>query len=308
MDILDIIKILRQKFSEISFFARVYHIEDSIVIYNDSKIILNYNKNLFNLSNIDDMKKKIMDDIKKKIEEIYKTPNDLISVIIPNYNNELFLKNVISKILANTYKNIELLIIDDKSTDSSVQIIKDFYKNEIDCKKIKLYENKENSGSYYCQNKGILMSSGGYILFIGGDDYIEPTFIENMYNGLKKRSNNVWGYGTRFTRLFLDKNLDILSKNITGSYSIIFRRKLYNYLGFYQNNRFGADTEFRNRAKKFGYYIKYNGSINAIQYYANTIKNKNLTETISKNLRKRYIYKANQNIKSHGYIEMAFLD
>ena len=79
-------------------------------------------------------------------------------------------------------------------------------------------------------------------------------------------------------------------------------------MGFYQNNRFGADTEFRNRAKHFNYYIKYNGSISAIQYYANTIKNKNLTETISKNLRKKYIYKANQNIKSRDYIEMAFLD
>lgn len=64
MDILKLVKILREKFSKNRFFVRVYHIENDIVIYNDVDIILKYEYNLFN--NIDQMVKKIMGDVRKK--------------------------------------------------------------------------------------------------------------------------------------------------------------------------------------------------------------------------------------------------
>jgi len=179
MDILEIIKILRDKFAKFKFFLRVYHIENEIIIYNDVDIIIKYNLNLFN--NIDRMVKIIMRDVRKKIEDKYSIANDKVSVIIPNFNNEIFLKNVISKILENTYKNIEIIIVDDKSSDKSIEIINSFEND-----KIKLYENKDNSGTYYSRNKGILLSNGGYILIIDGDDYIDNTYINNMVNGLKE--------------------------------------------------------------------------------------------------------------------------
>ena len=301
MDILEIMEILRNKFSKNRFFVRVYNIEPEILIYNDVDIILKYNINLF--KNLDRMFKKIMDDIKKKIEEKYNVPNDKVSVIIPNYNNHMFLQNVISKILASTYKNIEIIIVDDKSTDNSINVI-----SQIKDDRIKLYENDENSGTYYCRNRGILISKGGYILIVDGDDYIDSTYIENMVYGIKNNENNVWGYGKHFERFFLNNNLNIIRKKRSISYNILFKRKLFNYLGFFQNSRFGADTEYAFRAKMFNYPIKFDHHNNNIEYHANTLKNKNLTQTIDWNSRKEYIKNARKNVYVRNYIEMAFLD
>ena len=218
MDILKIINILKDKFSKIRFFVRVYHIQNDIFIYNDKDIILKYNIDLF--KNIDYMIKLIMNDIRRKIEYKYSVPNELVSVIIPNYNNEIFLKNVITKILENTYNNIEIIIVDDKSTDKSVDIINSFQNN-----KIKLYENKENSGTYYSRNKGILLSKGCYILIVDGDDYIDSTYIENMVNGLKN-NNNVWGYAKKFERVYLSQNFKILNKKKVEFHNILFKYML----------------------------------------------------------------------------------
>ena len=301
MDILEIIKILRNKFTKKRFFVRVYHIEKDIIIYNDVEITLKYNIDLF--SNIDKMVNIIINDVKKKIEEKYSVTNDLISVIIPNYNNAIFLKNTISKILANTYKNIEIIVIDDKSTDNSLEIIENF-KND----KIKIYQNKDNSGTYYSRNKGILLSKGGYILIVDGDDYIDRIYLENMINGLKNYGNNIWGYGKHFERVYLNSNLSIIGKKKSLSYNILFKRKLFNYLGFFQNSRFGADTEYIFRAQIFRYPIKFDHHNNNIQYHANSLKNKNLTQTINWSKRNEYIKQAKRNIYLNNYIEMAYLD
>ena len=301
MDIYKLIKILRDKFSKSKFFVRVYHINDEIVIYNDIKIILKYNINLFD--DIDKMVKNIIRDIKKEIENKYSIPNDKVSVIIPNYNNEFFLKNVISKILDNTYNNIEIIIVDDKSTDKSINIIENFESD-----KIRIFENKENSGTYYSRNKGILMSKGAYILFVDGDDYIDSTYIENMVNYLKNSDKKIWGYGIHFERVYLNDHLNIIGKNKSTSYNILFKRKLFNYLGFFQNSRFGADSEFIYRAKKYNYPIKFNHHNNIIQYHANSLKNKNLTRTINWNIRKDYIKNAKKDVNEKNYIEMAYLD
>ena len=301
MDILRVIKNLRNIFSKNLFFTKVYHIENEIIIYNDVDIVLKYSINLFN--NIDRMVKKIMDDVRKKIEEKYSIANDKVSVIIPNYNNSIFLKKVISKILENTYNNIEIIIVDDKSTDNSIDIINNF-KND----KIKLYENKENSGTYYSRNKGILLSNGGYIMVVDGDDYIDASYIKNMVDVLKNCDKNVWGYGKHFERVFLNNNMSIIHKKKSLSYNILFKRKLFNYLGFFQNSRYGADTEYEFRAKMYKYPIKFDHHNNNIQYHANSMKHKNLTQIIDWNQRNNYIKDARRNVYKRNYIEMAYLD
>jgi glycosyltransferase involved in cell wall biosynthesis len=301
MDIYQLIEILRDKFSKRQFFVRVYYINDEVIIYNDVKIVLKYNIKLFD--DIDKMVKNIILDVKKEIENKYSTRNDMVSVIIPNYNNEIFLKNVISKILNNTYNNIEIIVVDDKSTDNSINIIKKFESD-----KIRILENKENSGTYYSRNRGILMSKGEYILIVDGDDYIDSTYIENMVNYLKNFDKKIWGYGVHFERVYLNNDLNIIQKNISTSYNILFKRKLFNYLGFFQNSRFGADSEFIYRAQKYNYPIKFDHNNNNIQYHANSLKNKNLTRTINWNIRKDYIKNAKKDVSQRKYIEMAYLD
>ena len=300
MDILKLIKILRDKFTKNRFFVRVYHIENDIIIYNDVDIILKYKYDIF--KNIDNMVKTIMGDLRKKIEEKYSVAKGMVSVIIPNYNNEIFLKNVISKILENTYNNIEIVIVDDCSTDSSIEIVKQF-SNE----KIRLYENKENSGTYYSRNKGILMAKGEYILFVDGDDYIDSTYIENMVDGLKNNGDNIWGYGRHFERVYLNSKMSVINKKKSQFYNILFKRKLFNYLGFFHNSRFGADSEYIFRAQIYKYPIKYDNN-NIIQYHANSLKDKNLTQLIKWDMRKEYLKQVKKNVYMHNYIEMAFLD
>jgi glycosyltransferase involved in cell wall biosynthesis len=301
MDIYEIIGILRYNFSKKQFFVRVYHINDEIIIYNDVKLVLKYKINLFD--DIDKMIKKIIIDVKKEIENKYITSNNMVSVIIPNYNNDFFFKNVISRILDNTYNNIEIIVVDDKSTDNSINIIKEFESD-----KIRILENIENSGTYYSRNRGILMSKGEYILIVDGDDYIDSTYIENMVDNLKNSDDKYWGYGVHFERVYMDDDFNIIEKKKSISYNILFKRKLFNYLGFFQNSRFGADSEFIYRAEKYNYPIKFDNFNNNIQYHANSLKNKNLTRTINWNIRKEYIKNAKKDVNERNYIEMAYLD
>ncbi|MCI8778348.1 MAG: glycosyltransferase family 2 protein [Bacilli bacterium] len=100
--------------------------------------------------------------------------NELISIIIPVYNTEDYLDKCLSSIINQTYKNIEIIIIDDGSTDNSKKIIKQ-YMNK-DCRISYYYQN--NSGVAIARNSGIDKAQGDYIAFIDSDDYIDLTFIE----------------------------------------------------------------------------------------------------------------------------------
>lgn len=93
----------------------------------------------------------------------------LISVILTNYNGSRFLKKSITSVLNQTYKNLELIIIDDCSTDSSEKIIKHYKKLD---KRVRFFLTKKNSGNASLpRNLGISKSKGRYVAFIDADDY-----------------------------------------------------------------------------------------------------------------------------------------
>ncbi len=106
--------------------------------------------------------------------------NDLVSIIIPVYNGEEYLRRCLDSILNQTYKNLEIIVVNDGSTDSTKKII-DEYKD----KRIKPIH-KENEGVSEARNDGIEKSTGRYISFVDADDYIEPDFVEKMLNIIKK--------------------------------------------------------------------------------------------------------------------------
>ena len=110
----------------------------------------------------------------------------LVSVIIVNYNNALFLEQSIKSILNQTYKNIEIIVVDDKSTDNSLKILSK-YKNKIQIIKNK---KKTNQGSYDQINSyynGYIKSKGHYLFFLDSDDYFKTKKIENLVNEFKKK-------------------------------------------------------------------------------------------------------------------------
>ena len=104
--------------------------------------------------------------------------NQLISVIVPVYNVEKYLNRCIDSILNQTFKQIEIILVDDGSTDNSPIICDEYcdrYKN------IKVIH-KENNRVAAARNDGIKIATGKYIALVDSDDWIEPNMLEEMYN------------------------------------------------------------------------------------------------------------------------------
>lgn len=110
---------------------------------------------------------------------------ELISVIIPIYNVEKYLKKCIDSIINQTYKNLEIILVDDGSPDNCGKICDEYAKKD---QRIRVIH-KKNGGLSDARNAGIDIAKGKYIAFVDSDDYVEKEYIEIMYKELKK--NNV---------------------------------------------------------------------------------------------------------------------
>ena len=100
-----------------------------------------------------------------------------VSIIVPIYNTKKYLKKCIDSILNQTYKNIEIIIINDCSSENIDEIV-----NQYEDKRIIYIKNTANKGIGYNRNLGIKKSTGSYICFIDSDDYIKEDFVEKMLN------------------------------------------------------------------------------------------------------------------------------
>lgn len=110
-----------------------------------------------------------------------------ISVIVPVYNVEKYLNKCVDSIINQTFKDIEIILVDDGSTDSSPKICDDYTKVD---SRIKVVHQK-NSGLSAARNTGIRQSSGKYLAFIDSDDYISKDFCEILYNSITKEKADV---------------------------------------------------------------------------------------------------------------------
>lgn len=106
----------------------------------------------------------------------------LISVIVPAYGVEKYIEKCLDSIINQTYRNIEIILIDDGSKDSSGEICDNYAKLD---SRIKVYH-KENGGLSDARNYGIERATGEYLTFIDSDDYVDLDYIEFMYNLVKK--------------------------------------------------------------------------------------------------------------------------
>ncbi len=113
--------------------------------------------------------------------------NPLISVIIPVYNVEKFINSCLDSIINQTYKNLEIILIDDGSTDNSGKIC-DEYKNQ-DNRIIVIH--KENAGVSVARNTGVEYSSGEYYCFIDSDDSVTDNYIELLYNAITEHDADI---------------------------------------------------------------------------------------------------------------------
>ncbi|EHZ61025.1 glycosyl transferase 2 family protein [Streptococcus pneumoniae GA47210] len=112
---------------------------------------------------------------------------DLISIVVPVYNVEKYLKKSIESILNQTYQNIEILLVDDGSTDSSGKICESFSKVD---PRIRVFH-KENGGLSDARNFGIEQMKGQYVAFIDSDDYISKDYVWKLYSSIKNNDSEV---------------------------------------------------------------------------------------------------------------------
>lgn len=111
-----------------------------------------------------------------------------ISIIIPVYNTEKYLKKCLDSIINQTLKSLEIICIDDCSTDNSLNILKEY---QLKDNRIKIIEQKENKGQGVARNLGLNIAEGEYIGFIDSDDWIDLNFFEKLYFAAKKYNSDV---------------------------------------------------------------------------------------------------------------------
>lgn len=105
-----------------------------------------------------------------------------ISIIIPVYNVEKYLRECLDSILAQTFQDFEIICVDDGSTDKSLEILQEYKRK--DDRFVILQQRHSGAGS--ARNNGIRLAEGKYIQFLDSDDYFEPTLLEEMYNHAEK--------------------------------------------------------------------------------------------------------------------------
>ena len=113
--------------------------------------------------------------------------NKLISVIVPIYNTAEYLRRCVDSLLSQTYENIEIVLIDDGSTDSSPEIC-DQYASEYS--KI-VVVHKKNGGLSSARNAGVAIAKGEYIGFVDSDDFVEPDFYNQLYLNVGNSDNEI---------------------------------------------------------------------------------------------------------------------
>lgn len=111
---------------------------------------------------------------------------DKVSIIIPIYNSEKYLKRCLDSVLEQNYSNIEIILINDGSTDKSIDIIKSYLSHP----KIILL-NQENQGQSIARNNGIKIASGKYITFLDSDDWINKNYIGNLYKAISNGNSDI---------------------------------------------------------------------------------------------------------------------
>lgn len=187
-----------------------------------------------------------------------------ISVIVTVYNLENYIEKCISSILKQSFKDFELLIINDGSKDNSLEVVKQFTD-----KRITILD-KENGGLSDARNFGLLKAKGDYILFIDGDDYIEQDMLEQLYFTAQKKSCDVveCAYYKEFEKRKIIKkkfntNFDKIRIHPCNVWNKLYKKDIVNKINFLKNVWY-EDIDFNIKISK---YIETIGFVTAPLYH-----------------------------------------
>ena len=146
--------------------------------------------------------------------------NDLVSIIMPSYNTGKFIRATIESVLAQTYSNWELILVDDCSTDDTDDIVKAYLSDQ----RIRYIKNETNSGAAVSRNRALREAKGKWIAFLDSDDLWEPTKLEKQIAFMENHD-----YHFSYTNYIeIDEKSIPNGKHVTGPKRIT-KHGMYNY-------------------------------------------------------------------------------
>lgn len=201
--------------------------------------------------------------------------NPLISVIIPAYNAEKYLKEALESIIKQNYDPLEIIFVDDGSTDNTAKIVREFGHNII-------YVYQENSGPSVARNTGLKVANGEYITFLDADDFWHDNHLKNLLNCFNKNPNLEVAMGLiQLILLNQDQEGNSFFKEFSRSTANVnlaaglYKKSIFEKVGYFDPKlRSADDVDFYLRIKEAG--IKIEMIDNTSLYYR--IHNSNLSK------------------------------
>lgn len=204
--------------------------------------------------------------------------NHKVSIIVPIYNTEKYLEACLSSIKNQTHKNLEIILVDDGSTDNSAKIIDAFAKSDRRVKTI----HQKNAGQSAARNRGLKEATGDFISFIDSDDRVDQTFIEKLLAPYQDADTSITVCGVHYKRLAIHSAEDVYINHLRprkkheskksyilyllaidgrmySSVNKLYHAKIAKTLKFDESLNFAEDTKF-----VLNYLQKANGKINFI--------------------------------------------
>lgn len=206
------------------------------------------------------------------------------TVIIPLYNKEMYIENAIKSILNQTFTDFELLIINDCSTDKSIEIASKFA-----FEKVQIIHHEKNSGLAATRNTGIKKATSNYVTFLDADDLWKPHFLEKIFHLIQNfpdarifgtNYEEIWGKtiknphnGSEFLSEDFTGYINFFKINIKqGIYnhgSVCIHKEVYENVGYYNEKiNFSEDLDFNIRAN-YHYKLAYDNSVQ-MSYFMQT--------------------------------------
>jgi glycosyltransferase involved in cell wall biosynthesis len=223
----------------------------------------------------------------------------LISVILPVYNGERYLSQAINSLVAQTYKNIEIIIVDDGSIDNSLKIANDYSLADT---RIQVVSNKINQTLPVCLNIGHNLAKGDFITWTSDDNYYQENAISHLYEILIKKDVDI----VYSNYLIIDEKGEITGQSklkpieflifsgVIGA-CFLYKREVFKRNNGYKENLFLVeDFDFWLRSSKHSRFYKVeNPGFYFYRYHSNSLtvkmkSNKELRERFIKNLRELY--------------------
>jgi glycosyltransferase involved in cell wall biosynthesis len=207
-----------------------------------------------------------------------------VSVIVPVYNAEKYIKKCLISIVNQTLRDLEIIIINDKSKDKSQKIIEEISKKD---ERIKVIQNKTNKGLYWCRNTGLKEAKGEFIGFVDSDDWINKNMFKELYEKAKTTKSDITIcnaskiYNGKSNKIINDElkinnKKEIIKNYLTkkkNSINVEVWNKIYNVsflkrykLKWYDN---GRNSAFYDEFFNFNaiYYSKKISYLNKVMYY-----------------------------------------